>query len=241
MQKEKGRSNYSQLGNIQEILSDIGLNNSDFALADRVIFVEGDTEEAVIPLILSHFGMKQIGYNYRILKMNGTGNDFSKKTAMARNKEKLDLVLGGIFNSPIPYKILIDSDEKTEQKILEIKEKYGDNVVILERREIENYFLDCYEELSIVINTDTGNETSDGANVEDLLSDILSDHEDKKLFPIKVTNPLKNAIGSEVLERLFAKYDLTYNKVIHGTQITKLLLQKQPDKLKFLFTELGDY
>lgn len=240
VQKEKGRSNYSQLDNIQEILSDIGLNNSDFALADRVIFVEGDTEEAVLPLILRHFGMRQIGYNYRILKMNGTGNEFSKKTAMARNKEKLDLVLGGISTSPIPYKILIDSDEKSDQKILEIKEKYRNNVVVLERREYENYFIDCYEELSITINASLGKDISAAADIERLIGDILSNTDDKKLFPREVTNPIKNAIGSEALERLFAYYDLKYHKVIDGTELTKLLLLKQPDKLEFLFNNLKD-
>ncbi|ALC87391.1 hypothetical protein AM499_17400 [Bacillus sp. FJAT-22090] len=240
VQKEKGKSTYTKLGDIQEILANIGLNNSDFALADRVIFVEGETEETVIPLVLGHFGLKQIGYNYRILKMNGTGNEFSKKSAMTRNKEKLDLVLGGINKSPIPYRILIDSDEKTDDKILEIKEKYGDNVVILERREIENYFLDCPKELSLLINKDTDNDVNQD-DIEDFINNIFLKKADKKIFPREENNPLKNAVGSEVLERLFINYGLTYNKVIHGVQLTKLILTEQPEKLKFLMDELEHF
>ncbi|WP_313894158.1 AAA family ATPase [Psychrobacillus sp.] len=240
VQKKMGKSIYTKLDNIQEILSDIGLNNSDFALADRVIFVEGETEEAVIPLILEHFGFKQIGYNYRILKMNGTGNEFSKKSAMTRNKEKLDLVLGGINTSPIPYRILIDSDEKPEGKILEIKEKYEDNVVILERREIENYFLDCPKELSLIINNEAGSDTNH-EDIEHFINQTFLDTDNKKIFPREETNPFKNSVGSEVLERLFSNYDLTYNKIIHGTQLTKLILEEQPVKLKFLIDELGDF
>lgn len=240
VQKNSGKSIYTKLDNIQEILSDIGLNNSDFALADRVIFVEGDTEEAIIPLILGHYGLKQIGYNYRILKMNGTGNEFSKKSAMTRNKEKLDLVLGGINTSPIPYRILIDSDEKADSKIHEIKEKYGENVVILERREIENYFLDCPMELSQIINNDSGNDIN-YTEIENSIMEIFMDKDDKKIFPREVTDPFKNAVGSEVLERLFAKYDLPYNKVVHGTLLTKLIIKEQPEKLKFIIDELGDF
>lgn len=241
VQKKMGKSYYSQLSNIEEILLDIGLSNSDFALADKVIFVEGETEEAVIPLILDHFGIKQIGYNYRILKMNGTGNEFIKKSVMRRNKDKLDLVLGGISKSPIPYKIVIDSDEKTESKILEIKEKYGDNVLILERREIENYFLDCYEEISTIINIDTGKDISNGDDIKSILHDILSNKLDRKLFPRVATNSLKDAVGSEALKRLFTKYNLTYNKIIHGKQLTRLILQENSDRMRFFIDELGDF
>ncbi|MFJ5772483.1 ATP-dependent nuclease [Psychrobacillus sp. NPDC093180] len=240
VQKKTGKSIYTKLDNIQEILSDIGLNNSDFALADRVVFVEGETEEAVIPLILEHFGFKQIGYNYRILKMNGTGNEFSKKSAMTRNKEKLDLVLGGINKSPIPYRILIDSDEKPEGKILEIKEKYGDNVVILERREIENYFLDCPKELSMIINNEASNNTN-YEDIEHFINQTFLDTDNKKIFPREKINPFKNSVGSEILEQLFSNYGLTYHKIIHGTQLTKMILADQPEKLEFLIDELGDF
>lgn len=240
VQKIMGKSNYTKLDDIQEVLADIGLNNSDYALADRVIFVEGETEEAILPLIFEYFGLKQIGYNYRILKMNGTGNEFSKKSAMTRNKEKLDLVLGGINKSPIPYRILIDSDEKSEVKISEIKEKYGENVVILKRREIENYFLDCPEELSQIINNYTVNDINQD-DVEDFIIDIFSNKDNKKIFPRGETNPYNNAVGSEVLERLFIKNGITYNKVMHGTQLTKLILTEQSEKLKFLFEEFEDF
>ena len=77
--KTKGESIYAQLDSVREVLDDIGVKNSDFALSEKVLFVEGETEEQIIPIILGHYGMKQLGYNYTILKMGGTGNEFTKK------------------------------------------------------------------------------------------------------------------------------------------------------------------
>lgn len=239
--KVKGKSNFVQLEQMQEILSDIGVSNSDFALSDKVIFVEGETEEYTIPLILSHFGMKQVGYNYRLLNMRGTDKDFSKKTAMNKHKKKLDLIMGGISQSPIPYKIIIDADNKTDEKLDEIREYYKNNIVILDRREYENYFLDSYEELATVINMEIGIETIGQVEIEEKIKEIFSLFEDKKLYPRKTESPLNDIVGSEVLERLFDNYSLSYDKIGHGLMLTKLVLETNPEKLEFFKNELKDF
>lgn len=239
--KEDGSSRFTELVNIQEVLNNIGVSNSDFALSDKVLFVEGETEEAVIPQILSHFGMKQIGYNYRVLKMGGTGNEFTKKSAMARNHDKLQLILGGVSKSPIPYRIIIDLDEKDDEKVKELKEKYGENIIILDRREFENYLLDCYEELAEVINIDAGSKVTSYEKVKMLIAEILSQTENRKLFPKERKVPLKNVVGSEVLEMLFSEYKLSFNKVRHGIEITSLVLEKHPEKLVFFKDQLESF
>ncbi|PFQ79724.1 ATP-dependent nuclease [Priestia megaterium] len=239
--KEDGASRFTELENIQEVLTNIGVSNSDFALSDKVLFVEGETEEAIIPRILSHFGMKQIGYNYRVLKMGGTGNDFTVHKAMTRNNDKLQLILGSISESPIPYKIIIDMDEKTDDKLDILRSKYGDSIIILDRREVENYFLDCYEELTEVINKNVGSEITTQTEVEDLIDGMLSQIDDHQLYPRTKAEPLKNVIGSRVLERLFSNYNLRFSKVRHGIQITTLVLQKHPEKLLFFKEQLEGF
>lgn len=229
--KKAGKSNYSLIGNVQEILNEIGISNSDFALADKVLFVEGETEEVVIPLILSTFGMKQIGYNYRVLKLQGTGKDFSNKGAMSNNSQKLGLILGYLSSSPIPYRILIDRDEKSEQKINELQETYGDNILILERREIENYFLTQIEPLVLSISQNIQREVS-GSEVKEFITKCYENFEDRKLYPKERLSQVNDIVGSEVLERLFNNYQLTYSKVRHGTLIVNWLLENQPNELE---------
>lgn len=239
--KMRGTSTFTQLEHIQEVLQDIGVSNSDYALSDKVIFVEGQTEELVIPMILSHFGLKQIGYNYRILNMKGTGNYFTKNSSMREYKGKLDLILSGISESPIPYKIIIDADNKTVEKLLTIKKSYGDSIVILERREYENYFLDCYQELSEIINQYSSIVVTDPNRINGDIEQLLLAADDIKLFPRGSTDVFKDVVGSEVLERLFKNYSLHYNKVDHGVELTKKVLNNTPEKLEFFKNELQDF
>ncbi|ALC53175.1 hypothetical protein ACN91_16780 [Bacillus cereus] len=241
--KMDGISNFTQLDTVREVLNDIGVSNSDFALSEKVLFVEGPTEEAVIPMILNHFGMKQIGYNYRILKMGGTGNEFSKKTAMQNHKDKLDLILNGITESPIPYLILIDRDEKDETKITELKEKYKDSIQVLERREFENYLIDCYEEITKVINVNRNENVITSEEVEQFITNLLN-QTDSSVFgrsrnPIQ--NPLKQVIGSSILESLFHEYGLSYNKIMHGKELVSYILKNQPHKLESFKNLLEDF
>lgn len=243
VKKEAGNSYVAEFNELQEILKDIGINNSDLAFSDKVLFVEGKTEEYVIPRILSHFGMRQIGYNYRVLDMNGTSNHFSKKSAMEGYRKNLDLILNGISNSPIPYKILIDKDEKQEGTINQIKEQYGDKVLILERREFENYFLDCYEEISIVINTSLNSQVVTSEQIKGTIEDILSEKTDHYIYPRGCNNPMNDAIGSKVLDQLFRKYDVSigYDKVKHGVEIVTNILKNDSEKLIPIKNILEDF
>lgn len=232
VKKENGESQFLKLDEIQEVLSDIGIKNSDFALSEKIIFVEGETEEVILPEILKYYGAKQLGYNYRILRMNGTGNDFTKNSAMTRNKEKLDQILGQIASSPIPYRILIDMDEKSDEKIQAIQTKYGENVIILDRREFENYFLECYQELAAIISEETG-QSIDYIEVQEKVESLLELEDDRKLFPRETTNKLANVVGSEVLERIFREYSISYNKIKHGLKITERILKNNTKQLAF--------
>lgn len=239
--KERGNSTFIQLDKMQGILSDIGVSNSDYALSDKVIFVEGETEEAAIPLILSKYGLKQVGYNYRLLNMKGTGKDFTKKTSMNNHKQKLDLILGGLSQSPIPYKIVIDADNKSDEKLEEIREQYKDNIVILDRREYENYFLDSFKELAQVIKMESGIEDIDQVKIEENIKEMFALLEDKKLYPKNTESPLNDIVGSEVLERLFDSYSLVYDKIDHGVILTELILNNNPEKFEFIKNELKEF
>ncbi|MDY8046564.1 AAA family ATPase [Paenibacillus polymyxa] len=241
VRKINGYSIFTHLEQMQEILFDIGVSNSDYALSDKIIFVEGETEELVIPIILSHYGLKQIGYNYRILNMKGTGKEFNKKTAMNSHREKLDLILGGVSQSPIPYKIIIDADNKTEEKIKELRDNYSGNIIILDRREYENYFLDCYRELAEIINLELEAERTNPEEIKYEIDSITSNTTDRKLFPRDSMEVYKDVVGSEVLERLFEKYSITYNKVKHGLHLTNLVLENTPEKLEFFRNELEGF
>ncbi|MGE7988536.1 ATP-dependent nuclease [Lysinibacillus fusiformis] len=240
VKKKNSESEFLELKEIQEVLSDIGIKNSDFALSEKIIFVEGETEEVILPVILKYYGAKQLGYNFRILRMNGTGNDFTRNSAMTRNKEKIDQILGQIASSPIPYRILIDMDEKNEEKIHAIQANYGENVIILDRREFENYFLECYQEIATVISEETG-QSIDCFEIQRKVESLLALDNERKLFPRLNKTNKANVVGSEVLERIFKQYSIGYNKIKHGLRITELTLENNAEQFVFFKNELLDF
>lgn len=240
VKKENSESEFIKLNEIQEVLSEIGVKNSDFALSEKIIFVEGETEEVVLPVILNSFGAKQLGYSYRIIRMNGTGNDFIKHTAMNRNKEKIDQILGQISLSPIPYRILIDMDEKNKEKIKAIEDRYGENIIILDRREFENYFLECYQELASVISEEITH-SIEPAEIEHKIESLLALVDDRKLYPKESSDKIVNVVGSEVMERVFKEYSIGYNKIKHGLQLTEKILESNAEPLEYFKEKLIEF
>jgi predicted ATP-dependent endonuclease of OLD family len=233
VKKENGYSTYKTLNEYKEVLNEIGLHNSDFSFADKLIFVEGETEECILPKLLKTFGMEQIGYNYIILNMKGTGKEFSNRGAMNNNAAKLKMILSGLSaTTPIPYLIVIDRDERNEDQIRGLHEAYGDHISILTRREIENYFLDCYEEISHAINKIKPEQKITKEIVENDIKSIINDTSDRTLYPKIKEILIRDVKGSKVMEYLFKKYELQYSKVYHGGIISSLILEHSPTKMK---------
>ncbi|MHB1418184.1 MAG: ATP-dependent nuclease [Bacillota bacterium] len=236
--KNEGESIFHKLDNKQEALSEIGISNSDFALSDRVLFVEGSTEEHVIPLLFSKYDLIHVGQTCKIVRLDGTGKEFSKKTAMNNRAQLLKKLFSGVSEITIPYCFLIDRDERTNEKIAELHEAYGESILILDRREIENYMLDSEAIAKVLI--------SNGKEVvpEDIKAKIdvcLSSVTDKLLFPKGCQNPLHDIKGSIVLERVFETYSLEYSKVKDGIAISREILKNQENDLNKVASILGEF
>ncbi|MED1904295.1 hypothetical protein P4V05_29965 [Bacillus thuringiensis] len=175
---------------IHDVLQDLGVSNSDFSFSDRVIFVEGLTEENILPLIFENNGFRQIGFNYIIISLNGSDREFTKRRAMANNSSKLETIFKAIPNSPVPYTIMLDKDEKTPKKIKELKETYKDKVVILPRREIENYFLIA----PAVYNLIKKHNPEQNLKIEDIqkpIQNCLDDKDNRTFYPKGCNNPIE--------------------------------------------------
>lgn len=242
VKKEKGISTYSSLNRVGDILKELGIQNSDFSFAEKIIFVEGETEEKILPMIFEHFGVKQIGYNYKLLNMKGTGKEFNNKGAMSSNSQKIDLIMEGLSgNNPIPYIFFIDRDEKSDAKIQELFDIYGGKIRILQRREIENYFLSSSKQICKVLLDYGVDEQVTEEHVNTFISDELSKIDDRVLYPKERKNPELDVVGSRVLERLFEHYSLHYSKVIDGPRIVELILRENPEILKEIFDLFEDF
>ncbi len=216
--KEGGKSKFSLLADVSSALSDIGISNSDYALSEKIIFVEGPTEENTIPLILERHGMAQLGRNYTVIGLNGTGKEFSMKAASEINAGVLETLLKRIAVAPIPYHILLDRDNKSDELMHKLTERYGGHISFLERCELENYLL-VPEAIAAVLN---------GLGLDD---DVSEEGIENKISDCLGTAGGATVKGSDVLAQVFKDYLVEYSKVYHGQLIVRWLLNNNQGDL----------
>jgi predicted ATP-dependent endonuclease of OLD family len=214
---QQGKSNYVLLDDLQIVLKEIGVSNSDYAFADKVIFVEGNTEGLVLPLILQNFGMEQLGYKYKINIMDGIGKEFKVSKTAIRNFSIHDRIFKSLSATPIPFCFLIDRDGKDASTIEKLKAIYKDTLLILERCEIENYFLDPDAIVAAM------NNYGDKPDIEDI---------EKEMETRLSVSDNASIKGSSILECIFEKYGLIYSKTRDGTLIVDYLLKNKPEMLE---------
>jgi predicted ATPase len=227
--KNEGQSVFHRLNNKQDALNEIGISNSDFALSDRILFVEGPTEEYVLPMLFAKYDLVPVGQTCKLVRLDGTGKEFSKKTAMNKHASLLEKLFSSVSEITVPYCILLDRDERSDEKIAELLEAYGDNIVILKRREIENYLLDPEAISQVLFSYDK--EVSPG-EIQAQIDACLSSTTDKCLFPKGCREPLQDVKGSVVLERIFETQGLEYSKVRDGIAISREILKKPENDLQ---------
>jgi ABC-type cobalamin/Fe3+-siderophores transport system ATPase subunit len=117
-----------------EILREIGSRNSDLLLSDAVLFVEGPSDSVVLRALSGAAGTPLLLSRVTLLPLGGSDTPLPK--ARARTE-----VLEGISNrTPIPHMFLLDRDERSTGALAALA-SLGDRVVILQRRELENYLL----------------------------------------------------------------------------------------------------
>ncbi|MCR8870523.1 ATP-dependent nuclease [Peribacillus frigoritolerans] len=240
VQKKSGHSEYLKIDNIQELLKDIGAANSNYAFADRVIFVEGQTEEKILPIIFKENNFEQIGYNYTIINVKGTGDEFSSQKAMGNYSKQLEKIFNSISDSPIPYKILIDRDEKNKDALKKLVNTYGNKIIVLPRREIENYFL-IPEAIEALIKNILPNQIVTADIIKQGIENCLNNRECRDLYPKGCEDPIKDVKGSLVLKQILEPYHIEYSKANHGLFITEWLYANNNKQLDDIYNFFKDF
>ncbi|MBU8919110.1 AAA family ATPase [Bacillus sp. FJAT-29953] len=236
VKKVKAESKYSKIDTVQDILMDLGIVNSDFAFADKIIFVEGETEEKILPVVFDNNNFKQFGYNYKIINLKGTGDEFKRRGAMVNYSEKLEGIFNGIALTPIPYVILLDKDERPQSKVQELKVSYKGKIIVLPRREIENYFL-IPEAIVDLINSYDIDKKATYDEVKSWIERFLNDIDNKRYYLNGCTESKINEIkASKVLEDICEMYTIPYNKIKDGLFLSKWLYQNgKADEINEVF------
>ena len=117
---------------ILKIPGDIGLRPSTLFMFDRLVFVEGPTDEDVIRTFAKRRNIDLAARNIGFVKMGGASN-----AGYFASDATLDL----LSKRQIPMTFVIDRDEREEEEIKKLESRLGARAhfEVLTRRELENY------------------------------------------------------------------------------------------------------
>jgi len=220
------------------LLHSLGYKNSDFLFSDRLIFVEGESDQEILPILLGknpNFPKSDIART-GFPKMDGEG----KLRGSAKQTPLLffEKFLRQLGKSTLQRIYLFDGDcDEHEREMVRITPIVAESdtaaIEFLPRCEIENYLLDTASIVQAIRHL----AGLDGKDVSTLSEDAvrsqiqeLLNEDNAKLFPNgKGEDPWRSVKGSVVLERVFASYELKYRKRNEGRLLAELVtLKRQP-------------
>jgi len=236
----------SETRNQDLLLREVGASLSDVFGADDIMWVEGPTEEACYPLLLERV-VKRPLLGTKILGVVQTG-DFESKHSdtiveiyrrLSEGRGLLPPAIGFIF----------DRENRDEEARKDLERRSGGKVTFTKRRMYENYLLNPCA-IAAVASEIEG--FSEGGDVErEDINRWLEQHRwDRKYFDEKVEENsqteetwLSDVHGAKVLDDIFQELSearVLYDKVVHGTELTRWLCDNAPDDLRELASLIED-
>ena len=221
----------SQGNNKLKLVSELGMEISDFFFAENVLWVEGPTEAKTFPMILARSSSL---FNFVAVPLVHTDDLKDRKRGRKHAKTNIENIrrLSGEY-ALTPPKIftVLDREDTSDQEIQDL-EKLGINFI--PRRLFENYLLDA-EAITEILNSEIIEETEKTTveQVENILATSQKEFSDETVW-------LQKVHGAKLLEKIFSeisKATVEYRKTTHSVELTKWLLENKPEQLK----ELQDF
>lgn len=192
VEKVAGRTRISRATKseeLSEVLREIGIRNSDVLMADAVLFVEGPYDDPVLLTWAKTLGINLLGRGISIVHMGGSESIKSSGTIRQQTLEKISA------GSPVPHLFIIDRDQRSDNEVAELRHKLMDKIHVLEKRELENYFLhatDAIWKVLLMRGGETANKLQTGTP-RDLSDSIMS--ESKNLFNEVLVKRIRAELG----------------------------------------------
>lgn len=229
VRKEKQESNVDQLDATKtqdqsRFLREVGASLSDVFGADDVLWVEGATEEACFPIMVSKLLDTSL-LGTKIVGVLSTDDLLGKRPHdMFRIYRRLSEG-GGLLPPHIGF--IFDREERSDKDREDLKRESRESVWFLRRKMYENYLLNPY---AIAWATSRIRGFSDGITPEEVeewldwnCAQYLETSVREEDMRSKETW-LKDTHGAKVLENLFdhfLEHYVVYDKIRHGEMLTE--------------------
>jgi AAA15 family ATPase/GTPase len=227
----------------RSLLAELGVSLSDVFGADRILWVEGPTEELCFPLILEKAAKMPLR-GTQIIAVKNTGDFEGKRAHLVF--DVYDKLSGGSSLFPPTIGFVFDRESKSERERNDLQKRSQHPVEFLDRRMYENYLLHPDAIAAVLDREDAGREQPlAGGEVREWLETNKSN---KDYFPKNSTQEdLSNPQGvdehidaAKLLGVLFDKLSFArveFRKTKHSVMLTEWLLENNPDR----FAELVQF
>jgi len=195
-------------------LARLGIRMTDLHGRDRVLWVEGQTEEIVLPELLRHF-CPEVAAGTAVLRVEHTGAFEKKGLSPAEVAKIYQRLTESSALVPPMVAILLDKESRKKAECTRISKESAGVIHFLERTMLENYVL---------------HPDAIAAVLSDLGEEVSADTVDAELSSASGDNS-RTLHGAQVLSGVFAKLSearLEFRKTRDTPQLIRWLLANQP-------------
>lgn len=228
---ENGRTRVAQVQDDEQALEALGVSAADLWLVDRLLWVEGSTEEAVFEMIAASRMSEAERSTLRIRRMPEASHFAAKSRKQADAAYRFcTQVASAIMPVAVQMLFVFDLDEKPPEFQDRMKDVSADRAAFLPVRELENLFLDV-DLLHAGLTSLCGQyelDIPDKATVAETLDELVHSYDSKELYPAgrpSTGEELRVVRASRVLAEMWWKLiEVEYDKVRDGERLTRASL-----------------
>jgi predicted ATPase len=223
------------------LLDDLGVRLSDVFGADRILWVEGRTEELCFPLILRH--RSPISLSGTAIRAVQSTGDFDRHESLAI--EVYRRLSHGVGLLPPAIGFVFDAESRTEAAMKRFKKESGDLVEFLPRRMYECYLLEPTA-ISVVLSGLAEKEISTGRIEAWQDSAKVRPKYYPKGTPLRVagdSNWMHKVHAADFLSDMFRELSegtVEFSKTRDSVLLTEQLLESNPNALAEVKNLLDD-
>jgi energy-coupling factor transporter ATP-binding protein EcfA2 len=222
----------SRLHELRAGLIDLGIRLTDLHGCDEVIWVEGETEEAIFPKLLRYY-FPEKAQGIAVLPLHSTGDFESKKIKTKKVAAIYKHLSDGTFLAPPMVAITLDREARSDADIQRIKDECGGIVHFLPKIMLEDFLLDANAIAAVL-----SHELNDVVTNQQV-QEALTKYQEDVVYSLEPKNPKGSPPhAAKVLEKVFQELaKREYQKTSHGPQLTDWILVNKPQH----FDELQDW
>lgn len=212
----------NKLHELQAGLIDLGISLTDLHGCDRVLWVEGETEVALFPLLLRHF-FPELAQGIAVLPLHATGDFESKKYEPKKVAAIYEKLSKGSFLAPPMVAITLDRERRKDREIDQIEKDCEGVVYFLPAIMLEDYLLNP-EAIAAVLTIEAKTEIT----ADQVRQALVEAGTSGKCLLHPNNTESQKLHAAKVLEFVFdALATVAYHKTSHGPQIAEWIIKNK--------------